>query len=39
MGFYGNVFYELQNAFSRLIVKHSCDADVSTALTVKGVEG
>lgn len=39
MGFYGNVFYELQNAFSRLIVKHSCDADVSTALIVKGVEG
>ena len=39
MGFYGNVFYELRNAFSKLIVKHSYDNNNTTAMTVKGVEG
>ena len=39
MGFYGNVFYELQNAFSKLIIKHNHNTDASTAMTVKGIEG
>ena len=39
MGFYGNVFYELRNAFSKLIVKHSYDNSNTTAMTVKGIEG
>lgn len=39
MSFYGNVFYELRNAFSKLIVKHNHNVDDSTTMTVRGVEG
>lgn len=39
MGFYGNVFYEMRNAFSKLIVKRSVNSSDETTLAVRGVEG
>ena len=39
MSFYGNVFYELQNAFSKMIVKHKYNEDATTAMTVVGLDG
>jgi alkyl hydroperoxide reductase subunit AhpF len=39
MSFYGNVFWELKNAFSKLIVKHKYNEDATTAMTVVGLDG
>lgn len=39
MSFYGNVFYELKNAFSKMIVKHKYNEDASTSMTVIGLDG
>jgi hypothetical protein len=39
MSFYGNVFYELKNAFSKMIVKHKYNENATTAMTVIGLDG